>query len=259
MKVVAVIPVKGRLPLLKYTIKRLLEKNGVDQVVCVADTIEEFNVIKENGAHVVEHDNQPLGKKWNAGFEYAQTLNPDAILFVGSSDWISDDWVPQLAPFMKEYDLIGVAGFTMMDIGLKNGKTDLIRMCHWEGYGPGNREDEPIGIGRMVSARILNKIGWRPFDDNRNNSMDFMMFNKVNNADGKIGMVKSDELVALSVSTNAWLNMHKFEDHWNNKVPFESHRIKDMKRYFKMFPEYKEIFQSTDGKSETTRDFKGVQ
>jgi len=236
MKVVAVVACHGRLPLLKQTIQRLLIKNKVSAVVCVGSQ-EERQTCIDAGAMFIMHENRPLGKKWNAGFVAARELIPDALLFVGSSDWLSDNWLPLLLPYMKNYDLIGKPDYTMMDI------SETIRMSHWVGYGPGPRETEPIGIGRLVSARILNKIGWRPFDDNRNNSMDYMMFNKVAEAKGKIGMVESDHLVALSISTNKWPNMHKFEDHWNDKVPSKSHRIIDMQPYFKMFPEYKKIFK----------------
>lgn len=130
----------------------------------------------------------------------------------------------------------------MMDINVAKDKPEF-RMCHWEGYGPGPREKEPIGIGRLVSARILDTIGWRPFDDHKNNSMDWMMYMKVAQHGGTIGLVNGDHLVALSVSTNAWANMHKFEDHWNDAVPYKSYRIEKMGPYFKMFPEYKQIFE----------------
>jgi glycosyltransferase involved in cell wall biosynthesis len=254
-KVVAVIPVFGRLPLLKYTIKRLLEKNGVHDVVCVAETQEEFNVIHDNGAHVVIHENKPLGKKWNAGFQYARSLNPDVIVFVGSSDWLSDNWIPTMLPHMDEFDMIGKKDFTMMDIGyepifesiggrkLEVSHEEQIRMCYWFGYGEGKRKDEPIGIGRMVSARILDKIDWKPFDDTKDNSMDWQMYQKVIEQNGAIGLIEDDTMIALSVSTNRWPNMHKFEDHWNDLVPSKSARINNMEPYFTMFPEYKDIFK----------------
>lgn len=242
MKVIAVIPAKGRLPLLKLTIERLLKKNGCDEVVVIADTMDEEKVIKAAGAHFVRHANQPLGKKWNAGFEFAKKLKPDVVLFVGSSDWVSDNWLPELLPFMEEYDLIGKRDFTMMDIPQGEEKS-AIRMSHWEGYGPGLREKEPIGIGRLVSARILHKMNWHPFDDTKNNSMDWQMYMRALQHGGTVGLVNGDHLVSLSISTNAWSNLHKFEDHWNDVVPSKSHRIEKMAPYFKMFPEYKEIFK----------------
>ena len=91
-EIVAVMAVRGRLPLLKYTVQRLLQKNGCMAVVCVGDSDDEQRVCQEAGAHFVFHDNEPLGAKWNAGFIYAQKLNPKGCLFVGSSDWLSDNW-----------------------------------------------------------------------------------------------------------------------------------------------------------------------
>lgn len=43
MKVVAVIPIKGRLPLLRFTIQRLLNKNGLTEVICVGSKDEQKN------------------------------------------------------------------------------------------------------------------------------------------------------------------------------------------------------------------------
>jgi hypothetical protein len=59
---------------------------------------------------------------------------------------------------------------------------------------------------------------------------------------GKISLVTDADLVSLSISTDAWPNKHKFEDHWVNKVPSKSHRI-DVQTIFQLFPEYKLIFK----------------
>src|SRR5688572_33434172 len=94
-KVVAVIPVHGRVPLLPYTIKRLIQKNDC-KVICVGDGLHEKQVCEQSGAVWVPFKNSPLGAKWNAGFVAAKRFNPDAVLYVGSSDWVCNDWIKLL-------------------------------------------------------------------------------------------------------------------------------------------------------------------
>jgi hypothetical protein len=239
--IVAVIPVFGRLPLLKYTINRLIKKNGVDAVVCVGKSIEEEIVCTHAGAYFVKHENLPLGAKWNAGFKKAKELGATAVLFVGSSDWLSDNWLTKLKPLLNEYDLIGKPDFTMIDF-----KRDDIRMCKWEGY-EGARANEPIGIGRLVSKRILDKMDWTPFEPERNNSMDNMMFNKCLQFGGKVKLVTDEDLIPLSISCDAWVNMHKFQMHWTNKIPknniiYDNHEIAE-----RHFPEYRQFYNDLYG------------
>src|SRR5688572_11164270 len=116
MKIIAVIPVYGRLPLLVKTIQRLLNKNGVSKVICVGNNIDDKRVCVDAGAEWVTHMNRPLGDKWNRGFYEARQYNPDACLFVGSSDWVSDNWLPEMIPYLKDYDLIGTAGCHFLHI-----------------------------------------------------------------------------------------------------------------------------------------------
>lgn len=233
-KIVAVMACYGRLPLLRYTIERLLKKNGCDAVVCVGGQDEKQTVINAGGIFV-EHENYPLGKKWNAGFKAAKELNPDGLLFVGSSDWLTDNWLPVLVPYLDKFDMIGKPDFYLFDIGT------IDRSCHWVGYGQGERELEPIGIGRLVSARIMEKFDWSPFDSHRNSSMDWQMYLRVRNNSGKIKLITSDGIRSLSISTNRWSNLHKFEDHWMDKVPSKSTRLFPDWAH-EIFPELKLIF-----------------
>jgi len=229
--IVAVIPVHGRRSLVKYTIERLLKKNGCSAVICVGDNAEDQITCTKAGAMWVQFANQPLGAKWNAGFVAARNLAPDGVLFVGSSDWVSDNWL-SMADLLDKYDLIGKPDFYLLDIS--NGNK---RMCHWPGY-TGPREGEPIGIGRIISARVLEKIGWKPFDDYAIKSMDHTMYKKIEEH-GKICCVELGKYKSLSISTNAWPNMHKFEDHWNGKL--ESTVIENVDEFLEAFPEAHEL------------------
>lgn len=241
MKVVAVIPVKGRLPLLRHTIQRLYNKNGVEKVICIGESFEEKTICEYYGAHFITHPNNPLGKKWNAGFRAARKYEPDAVLFVGSSDWVSDNWLEVTMPYMEEYDLVGKPDFNLLDIGPIN-HLHQYRFCHWAGYGRGQREREPIGIGRVISARILEKMAWQPIRPDLNSSIDYSMYHNVLALDGKVAMITGDEIHSLSISTYQWPNMHKFNDHYSNKLP-STRRPGFIKFLEKEFPEYKDIFK----------------
>lgn len=241
--VVAVVPVFGRMPLVKQTVKRLILKNNIERVVCVCSTEQDYKYLldlsKGNcGISPIQHKNFPLGAKWNAGFVEAQKYNPDACLFVGSSDWVSDNWVSTLLPLIKDYDMIGMAGCRLLDIS-KGG----MKALEWHGY-MGDREDESIGIGRLISARILDRIGWKPFFDHKDGSLDYAMQLKVKKAGGKCAIIHHPELISMAISTDKWENKHKYKDHETGVLRRNSLPIKDLKGFLTAnFPEAYEIFK----------------
>lgn len=207
-KIIAVIPVHGREILLKYTIRRLYNKNNLYKVICVGSTELEKEVVLKENAIWVNHDNKPLGKKWNTGFRIAQIYNPDAILFVGSSDWISSDWIPNAYKHLE--DNVGIVGknrFDMIDSG------NNIKTCYWLGY-PENTErfKETIGIGRLISRKFLDSINFEPFDNNLNNSMDYSMYTKCMNNKFTIKIIDTFGFF-ISISCNRWFNKHTFLYH----------------------------------------------
>jgi hypothetical protein len=222
--IIAVIPVHGRELLLKYTIRRLYEKNNLYKVICVGDTNPEKEVVLQEKGIWVEYNNNPLGKKWNMGFKVAQIYNPDAILFVGSSDWISSDWLDEAYKYIDDFGIIGKNEFTMADI-----TEGTLKMCHWLGYpNHTNRNKETIGIGRLVSKKLLDKINFLPFDNNLNSSMDWSMYCKCIKNDFKVKILNNSSIF-LSVSCDLWINKHKFLYHYlacSNKMAFLSLDLK---------------------------------
>jgi hypothetical protein len=203
-KVFAVIPVFGRLPLVKHTITRLLEKNGVHHVICVGWEADERYVCEKAGAEFIYHKNV-LGGKLNAGFEIAGAEGATHILFVGSSDFVSDNYLEVLLPLCPENGFVGTKGCYMAHI-IKGGK---VRAGLWHGYNK-ERNYEPIGIGRIIGREAMELCHWNPFNSLAHSSMDGQLYQTVVKNNGQVVMYDKKEAFNMCISTDQWRNMHKF-------------------------------------------------
>jgi hypothetical protein len=245
MKVVACLAVQGRGPLVKHTIARLLNVNKVDKVICAVSDHHDALICEQSGAQVVIEKNNPLGRKWNAAFLAAKDHQPDAVLFVGSSDWISEDWLRIYTSMLPSNGMIGSPGCHFVDYH----PTTSTRLVYWSGYANGlphgkrakERENEPIGIGRIISKDALDLMQWMPFNNEQDNSLDWTMYQKIIANKGEVICVRT-AADAVSISCHAWANKHKFEEHWSNRLP--SQRIKDLKHFHQSFPEWEQFIQS---------------
>jgi glycosyltransferase involved in cell wall biosynthesis len=241
MKIIAVIPTYGRPELLRITVKRLYEKNKVNDVICVGSNFSGKALYRY-------HDNQPLGRKWNYGFTEARKLKADAVLYVGSSDWVSDNWIEVMMPYLKDYDMVGKLDYNLAHV------TDQIKLLKFKGYtdpkwsirtllirhsmrhflNGNDRTGEPIGIGRLIRAEVLDKMDWKPFYDDYNSSMDWCMMKRIKAVGGNFAIHKGEDIQSLAVSCNLWGNMHW--SRWEQFMP-NMERIKDPKWIETWFPE----------------------
>lgn len=237
-KVVACLAVHGRLPLLEHTIRRLYAKNGCHKVICAGDQPEDKKLCQSLGAIWVPYKNRFLGDKWNQAFLKAKDYNPDAVVFVGSSDWLSDNWFSIMRPHVEKHGFAGVPGCYLTDMG------EEIRLCHWSGYKGyrAERADETIGIGRMLSRRLLVAIDWQPFNPILHNSLDRSMKDKAKSFGYTDIMIHDDRLKALSISTNQWVNKHQFAMHWTGMIPSE--KIEPEPFLTENFPEIYNVCES---------------
>lgn len=205
MQIIAVIPVHGRLPLLKLTIERLYQKNNIHHVICVGE-LDNKKTCTGAGAEFIEHPNLPIGRKLNIGFQRAKELHSEAVTFVGSSDWLCDTWFDITGPLALKYEIVGKREFNMAHI-FPSG----IALSIWPGYPIGSqREKEPIGIGRVCSISFMEKVDWTPFADNLNCSLDYSMMINMQKIGGTCYIYNSPEIQSLSISCDKWNNMHNF-------------------------------------------------
>jgi hypothetical protein len=214
MIVTAPIPVFGRFPLVRLTISRL-KRQGVIPII-MGHEKEAQDIAKEFDIEFIHIDNDPLGNKWNSGFAASRYYKADAVMFMGSSDWCSDDYVESIKLHIQDFGMLGMLGCHFADV------SETIRLVNWKGYAPGQRYQEPIGIGRVLRADFLNKINWRPFDPRLNAGLDWSMWIKAMKLEQEIGIIPAEKHIKLlSISTNKWMNKHKFHDHWSGALKSE--------------------------------------
>ena len=214
MIVTAPIPVMGRFPLVRLTISRL-KRQGVIPII-MGHEKEAQEIAKEFDIEFIHIDNDPLGDKWNAGFAASRYYKADAVMFMGSSDWCSDDYVQSIKLHINDFGMLGMLGCHFADV------SETIRLVNWKGYAPGQRYQEPIGIGRVLRADFLDKINWRPFDPRLNAGLDWSMWIKAMKLEQEIGIIPAEKHIKLlSISTNKWNNKHKFTDHWTGALKSE--------------------------------------
>lgn len=231
MIVTAPIPVCGRFPLIRMTISRL-KRQSITPIV-LGHEKEAEDIAKEFDCEFISIDNDPLGNKWNKGFQASKNYNADAVIFMGSSDWCSDGYIERCKENTKDYGMIGQVGCHFADV------SDQIRLVHWKGYKDSLRHNEPIGIGRFLNREFMDVMNWNPFNPTINSGLDWSMWIKAMRTNQKIGILECDKSVQLlSISTNKWSNKHKFNDHWTG--PLKSERC-DLALLEKEFSELKEL------------------
>ena len=214
MKLTAPIPVFGRFPLVRLTISRL-KRQGVIPIV-LGHEREALDIAQQMDVEFISISNDPLGTKWNKGFQASKNYQADGVMFMGSSDWCSDDYVDSVRLHLNDFGMLGMLGCHFADVA------DEIRLVHWKGYKDSIRVNEPIGIGRVLRADFLNKIQWSPFDQRLSSGLDWSMWLKAMKTNQEIGILPDDgQIKLLSISTNKWSNKHKFTDHWTGSLKSE--------------------------------------
>jgi len=116
------------------------------------------------------------------------------------------NWLSEMEPLIKNCDLVGTPGCSFLH--LNSG----YKVCHWPGY-EGRRAGESIGIGRLISRQVLERLQFKPFDERIDSSLDYSMIQKCTKVSAKIHLTDNTRIKSLSISTDNWVNKHQYSDH----------------------------------------------
>lgn len=238
--VYAVMPVKGREELLKHTIGRLKKQTYPTMAICCGHTESEREVCEKAGAiFIMCPEEIVLGDKWQRCVDRARELeDTEAVMVLGSSDWIEDMWVERM--MNEPYGAVGTAGLHFVDIGRNN----LLSAYYWPGY-TGNREGESIGAGRVIKKSVLDKVDWQLFDRSYDNSLDYSTTQILTAAKEEI-VCCDNPPIGISISTYKWKNKHNFKQLLRSSMVSRWKEAKVIEFMKQHFPEGVNLFEPTE-------------
>lgn len=115
-----------------------------------------------NAAHAV---NMPLTLKFAANVANVRNWQPDAMMILGSDDFVDPAYILASLEHMQGADFVGTNTVHYMELGTDQ----IIRQTV---PGP------PIGAGRVLSRRLLDYFDWHPWDDDCS-ALDRSMMNRM--------------------------------------------------------------------------------
>lgn len=179
------------------------------------------DLIESYGFEAVFHENKPLGHKFNAAILNLKG-RVDNVITTGSDDIVSYS----LAEFYHQNTAFDYVAF--LDCFFYS--VDLHLTKYWGGYTIPRRMGEPIGAGKMVSAKVMNELSWQPFPA-INKSLDWHYHHSISNIQnisekiGYLAEIKDAYLVDLKSN----INMNSFSaiagrevsNHWKKVTYYE--------------------------------------
>jgi hypothetical protein len=199
--IVVLIPTFQRFDLTVETIKRFQNQTLPPSRIIIIGSDEEDREISEMmDIDYIEVPNEPVRDKVQVGITYCHRFNPDGLLLCGSDDWLSLNWIEVLSKYLKSHDLIGAKFLYSINVFKKrNHQWLMVGRCSYD-KNP-FRAGEPIGPGRLISRRILDKLDWRLLEPHRGPepmAIDWNIYQKILNAGGKIYVEDRDRVKILS-------------------------------------------------------------
>jgi len=215
----------------------------------------EGNVSKELceqcGFEYFEFPNLPLNHKWQHGLEQARKSNPDAVVIAGSDDLLSENYFEIIYAKSQEDDcLVG-----LNDLYFWDDKLDCL--WYWEGYAKGtmaggiDRHNEPIGLGRCFSRRVLEKCDWElwPKRERLNSGLDISCARHLGQLDIKYRAYKMSELDVSGMDIKAAQNLTPIGTYSDNLFLVDDLQTEDVLRSMNALDMWKE---RVDSKVSTT-------
>lgn len=195
-----------RVPILRIFasgIRRLREEMGLDIPVVVVGDIGGADVCREYNITHIEYPNKPLTGKFNrACLEMKGKC--DAVMVMGSDNLLSSQTFMRIKEEAdKGIDLIGLSEVYMF------GMDDI-----YTGNLYYLQRTTVLGVGRTVSARVLDRMGWQPWKTDKDRSIDTILLDSVRPHVETTTLLNGGFVVDLKTNFN--LNKIYF---WAKKLP----------------------------------------
>jgi hypothetical protein len=194
-------------------------KIPLEIIVAGSEGIQSKKMVEQKGYHYIETPNDPLATKMNVTILKAKELNATHVICVGSDDIITPGLLEKYIEFIKQgYDYIGIIDWYFYD-------TVTGKSLYCGGYKDERRKGHTCGAGRVLSANLLSRWGWKPWEIKDSKVLDNSMQNKLKNTPHSIKTFSLKEFNLYALDIKSSTNMTPFAK-WDNADFIDSKIIK---------------------------------
>lgn len=135
------------------------------EALVVADD-ENLDIARACGLRTLERRNDSLGRKWNDAIEHACSLGATQVITCGSDDWVHPDLIHQHLDQADEQNVMCSRQSAVIAPDGREAVTITVRYAGGDGV-------------RMIPRELLERLGFRPYLDNRSRALDGGMFDRL--------------------------------------------------------------------------------
>ena len=202
MNPVVLIATHDRIDITRRNIESLQNQTLKPEIVLIVSLKQDYDAFKDLGIKLVTSHNNPLGLKWQTGVQFAMKLKPDPLILTGSDDILGKTYVERACFHVSNgIDFIGLKSFWQHHKG-------IAYLCKY-------LANQPIGGGRVYSAKMLRKLGGRIFDVTKSRHLDDYGWMRVFNTAFK-------KLLIMDIESEG-MEIHAIKGDWQVMNPFVIH------------------------------------
>jgi hypothetical protein len=173
MKIITVTAMHGR----HNTVAECINRMPFIDKVFIYSTPEDERFLQDQDIFAMaKYRNNPLSYKWNMAIRTLEQIDFDAVILLGSDDYIDEAFLQYVERTIPDFDMIGFKDIYFQHDG---------SLYYWKGY-TNNRQGEPCGAGKVYSRKFLECINWNLFDVARDRGLDKISWQRVKQANAKV-------------------------------------------------------------------------
>ena len=209
------------------SLQRYEKDYGIRSAVAGSEGIQSREMCLDYGVAYVETPNTPISGKFIKASQLASVcFSPDAFLILGSDDFIDDALIQKYLKALKGG--VDVAG--IVDCYFYH--TESKEAMYWRGY-TNFRQGETIGMARMISKKVFNRLHGKLWPSNMDSGLDYNMMKRLKKIRGLIW--QSFHIAGMvAVDIKGQLNISPFDCYRANMEPVDI-------SVFDSIPEFKQI------------------
>lgn len=201
-KIIVVSAMHGRHATVKYCLNKL-EALGLDVYMAYSNAQDGLFLTQFDNVKKITHvSNQPLANKWNVALQAVKYVDFDAVILLGSDDYIDANFLDFIKAKIQYYEMIA---FT--DMYFKKGKAKY----YWSGY-TNHRQGEPAGAGKTYTKEFLKRINFDLFGGAVDRGLDGVSWNKCLKYGVKklVTSMKKQDIICCDVKDGQGMTKLKF-------------------------------------------------